>query len=134
MKTGISNTKSLSLPDYAYYGTRRESFRINNQERSRTGTWQNGDKGRYDKKKEGLPLRAVRNLAESIILQAIEDLWDSKGNERRSAFAFFLGRGFSLCSSIAGITVSDRMKLFSMIVESMKNSKIPALKGEYFLR
>jgi len=134
MKTGISDTKSLSLPDYVYYGTRRESFHINNQKRFRTDTRQNGGKIRHDKKEEGLSLRAVRNLVESIILQAIEDLWNSEKNERRSSFAFFLGKGFSLCSEIAGISVSDRRKLLSMIEESLKNSKIPALKDEYFLR
>ena len=130
MKTGILDIKSLSLPDYVYHGSRRESFHINNQERFLTDTRQNGDKSRYDKKEEGLSLRAVRKLAESIILQAIEDLWNSEKNERRSSFAFFLGNGFSLCSDLAGISVSDRRKLLSMIEESLKNSKIPALKDE----
>src|SRR4030042_4405707 len=130
MKAGILDTKSLSLPDYVYHGSRRESFHINNQKRFLTDTRQNGDKSRNDKKEEGLSLRAVRKLAESIILQAIEDLWNSEKNERRSSFAFFLGNGFSLCSDLAGISVSDRRKLFSMIEESLKNRKIPALKDE----
>lgn len=124
MKTGISDTKSLSLPDYVYHGSRRESFHINNQERFLTDTLQNGDKSRYDKKEEGLPLRAVRKLAESIILQAIEDLWDSEKNARRSSFAFFMGKGFHICSQIAGIKISDRRKLLSMIGESAKHGKI----------
>ncbi len=125
MKTGISDTKSLSLPDYIYYGTRRESFHINNQKKIRTDTRQNGVKSRYDKKEEGLSLRAVRKLAESIILQAIEDLWNDEKNERRGSFAFFLGKGFHIYSDLAGISVSDRRKLLSLIVEAMRHRNMP---------
>jgi hypothetical protein len=124
MKTGIPDIKSLSLPDYAYYGTRRESFHINNQERFRTDTRHNGGKSQYDNKVERLPLRAVRNLAESIILQAIEDLWDSKSKERRSSFAFFLGKGFSLCSGIADISVSDRRMLLTRLIRTRRSLKL----------
>ncbi len=74
----------------------------------------------------------LRNLAESIILQAIEDLWNSEKNERRSSFVFFLGKGFHICSEIAGVKIPDRRKLLSMIGESAKHRKM----GEnlWFLR
>jgi len=69
--------------------------------------------------------RAMQNISESIILQSIEDLWDESEHVRRSSFAFFLGEGFHICSELAGITVADRRKLLSLIVEAVKYKKVP---------
>jgi hypothetical protein len=76
-----------------------------------------GDKGNF--------VMVLRKLAESIILQAIEDLWNNKKNECRSSFAFFLGKGFHICSDLAGITAVDRRTLFSLIIEAVKYRNVP---------
>lgn len=55
----------------------------------------------------------IRNLAEAIILQSIEDLWDEK--RRRECITFLRGEGFSVCADLAGIGVSDRLKLLRLI-------------------
>jgi|WetSurMetagenome_2_1015567.scaffolds.fasta_scaffold08349_3 hypothetical protein len=55
----------------------------------------------------------VRHIAEAIILQSIEDLWD--GEQREECVLFFRGSDFHLCAEIAGITGSDKDKLLTMI-------------------
>jgi hypothetical protein len=56
---------------------------------------------------------AVRNVAEAIILQSIEDLWDKKWKEE--SVSFFRGEAFNACAEIAGLTAFDRKKLLAMI-------------------
>ena len=56
---------------------------------------------------------AVKNVAEAVILQSIEDLWDKKWKEE--SVSFFNGEAFNACAEIAGLTASDRKKLLAMI-------------------
>ncbi len=56
---------------------------------------------------------AVRNVAEAIILQSIEDLWDKKW--KKESVLFFRGEAFNACAEIAGLGASDRKKLLAMI-------------------
>jgi hypothetical protein len=65
----------------------------------------------------------AKNLAEAVLLQSIEDLWDKK--ESKKCFSFFKGNGFHLCSDIAGISPVDRRKLLSLIVRSIKQRQKP---------
>jgi hypothetical protein len=58
-------------------------------------------------------IMAVKNVAEAIILQSIEDLWDKKCKEE--SVSFFKGEAFNACAEIAGLTASDRKKLLAMI-------------------
>lgn len=51
----------------------------------------------------------VRNLAEAVILQSIEDLWDPAHHKK--AIDFFTGDAFNLCSEIAGLDSSGKTKL-----------------------
>src|SRR5512143_3025437 len=44
----------------------------------------------------------ARRLAEAIILQSIEDLWNPVC--KKGSLMFFQGDGFALCSEIAGIS------------------------------
>jgi hypothetical protein len=55
----------------------------------------------------------IKKLAESIILQCIEDLWD-KTTMKQSA-EFFSRRGFSVCASIAGMDICDQVKLLDLV-------------------
>jgi hypothetical protein len=65
---------------------------------------------------------AVKELAETVILQSVEDLWDKKLMEKCNTF--FCGQGFSFWADIAGIKISDRRKLLSMVTESITNKEI----------
>lgn len=55
----------------------------------------------------------IRKLAEAIILQSIEDLWEEK--QRRGCITFLRGEGFSVCADLAGMGVSDRLKLLRLV-------------------
>lgn len=51
----------------------------------------------------------VRNLAEAVILQSIEDLWDPV--YCKESKTFFSGDAFSICSEIAGLDSINKLKL-----------------------
>lgn len=60
-----------------------------------------------------IDLGKIQALAETLILQSIEDLW-SKTNRKKS-IEFFTGEGFSLCADIARMKVIDRLRLFRLL-------------------
>lgn len=60
---------------------------------------------------------AVKELAETVILQSIEDLWDKK--QKEACGSFFCGQGFSFWADAATINISDRRKILSMILNSI---------------
>jgi hypothetical protein len=62
----------------------------------------------------------ARKLAESIILQSIEDLWDRAS--RKQSLSFFKEKGFSICAGIADLGIYDQMLLLDMINRSMKKA------------
>ena len=70
----------------------------------------------------------IRNLAEAVILQSIEDLWDKR--HRSDCLAFFKGEGFNICARIAGIKFSGRMKLLRLIGASVMWAFGPAEKDQ----
>lgn len=57
--------------------------------------------------------RAVRRLAEAVILQSIEDLWNPVC--RGESLLFFKGAGFILYSGIAGISYTKQIALIRML-------------------
>lgn len=59
------------------------------------------------------PAECIRKLAESIILQCIEDLWDK--TLMKQSTEFFSRRGFSICAAIAGMDIRDQVKLLDLI-------------------
>ncbi|MFZ2196241.1 MAG: hypothetical protein WAV13_00800 [Thermodesulfovibrionales bacterium] len=64
----------------------------------------------------------IRNIAELIILQCIEDLWNER--ERSGSADFFTGEGFSLCAGLAGMDLHDQGRLLNMVSRTMtQNSK-----------
>lgn len=60
---------------------------------------------------------ATKELAEMVILQSIEDLWDWKHKD--SCSSFFCNNNFSFWADIAGLTFTERKKLLLMIVNVM---------------
>ena len=60
----------------------------------------------------------LRNLAEAIILQSIEDLWNER--LREDCLKFLNGEGFTTCASLAGLNLAEKSKLLELIDGSMK--------------
>ncbi len=67
----------------------------------------------------------MKKLAESIILQCIEDLWD-KASMKQSA-EFFSKRGFSICAAVAGMDIGDQVQLLDLVNRSVLSIKIKPL-------
>ena len=57
--------------------------------------------------------RHARSLAEAIILQSIEDLWNPECKE--GSLRFFEGDEFELCSEIAGIGYIKQLAMLRML-------------------
>lgn len=63
---------------------------------------------------------SLKQLAESIILQALEDLWSPlRGKE---SVRFFKGKGFELCSAMAEMTEEQRVALLTMVAAAAAKS------------
>jgi len=57
-------------------------------------------------------------LAESVILQAMEDLWSSR--ERADSIEFFQGSGFGLYAAIAGMDPCDKVFLLCIVRRALR--------------
>jgi hypothetical protein len=55
----------------------------------------------------------ARVLAEAVILQSIEYLWNPRC--KRESLLFFEGDGFELCSEIAGISYIKQLAILRML-------------------
>ncbi|MCK9565199.1 MAG: hypothetical protein M0Q43_04020 [Methanothrix sp.] len=64
-----------------------------------------------------LPGPAERGLAEAVILQALEDIWEPA--YRRESLGFFQGKGFALCADIAGMDTPGRLSIISMVKKTI---------------
>ncbi len=53
-----------------------------------------------------------KSLAETIILQCIEDLFN--GKYRKESIRFFEGKGFGLFADIAGLGLDERKKILEI--------------------
>ncbi len=53
--------------------------------------------------------RKMKGLAEAIILQSLEDLWDP--DHREESLEFFRGEGFRTCTEAAGISPEGKFQL-----------------------
>ncbi len=62
----------------------------------------------------------VAHLAEAIILQSIEDLWDEE--QRQGCIDFFTGEDFRTCAAIAGISTADQIKILRMFGGLMRGA------------
>ncbi len=55
----------------------------------------------------------MKGLAEGIIMQSIEDLWNE--NLRDECIAFFKGTEFRICAEIAGMRIDDQVKVLNLV-------------------
>ena len=72
------------------------------------------------------------HLAEAIILQSIEDLWDDE--HREGCIEFFTGEDFRICAAIADISTSDQIKILKMfggLMKGMRNSATARKEPDY---
>ncbi|UCG78058.1 MAG: hypothetical protein JSV21_10930 [Nitrospirota bacterium] len=63
----------------------------------------------------------ARALAEAIILQAIEDLWEP--TTRRGCLEFFKGEGFEICADIAEINSAKRIRMLQLLAGSSSRKR-----------
>jgi hypothetical protein len=70
----------------------------------------------------------IKHLAEAVILQAIEDLWDQ--DDRAESIKFFAGEDFRTCASIAGIDIVEQIKILKMLDKHIKGTKKPVITGK----
>ncbi len=63
----------------------------------------------------------VKNLAEAIILQSIEDLWDE--TQKENSIKFFDGEGFYICAKVAGMGLFEQLRLYNMIKRITKRDR-----------
>ena len=73
----------------------------------------------------------IRNIAELIILQCIEDLWNKR--ERPGSADFFAGEGFPLCAGIAGMDIHAQGRLLNMVGKTMAQNSGPLKRPEHDL-
>jgi hypothetical protein len=59
------------------------------------------------------PAMILRNLAEGIILQSIEDLWNDEHKEE--SLVFFRGKDFRTCAALAGMSLGEQVELINMV-------------------
>ncbi len=55
----------------------------------------------------------LRNLAEAVILQSLEDLLNSK--YRKESKEFFEGEGFKIYAEIAGLTSEKKFRILHLL-------------------
>jgi hypothetical protein len=63
--------------------------------------------------RETLKKSSLKNLAEAMILQSIEDLWSR--SYQKESIEFFRGDGFRRCADMAGLSVVDRLRIIRML-------------------
>ena len=68
----------------------------------------------------------IKNVAELIMLQCIEDLWDE--GERGDSRNFFKGERFQLCAEMASMSPKDQSALLHMVGKIMDRTRTPKRK------
>ncbi len=64
----------------------------------------------------------ARSLAEAIILQSIEDLWNPVC--KKQSLKFFEGNGFEFYSGIAGISYIKQLAMFRMLANAGRKTSL----------
>ena len=67
----------------------------------------------------------MKAMAEAIILQSIEDLWDEA--HRNESLEFFRGGGFDFYAGIAGLGPAEKLKLLGMFERQLEGES----RGEH---
>jgi hypothetical protein len=68
----------------------------------------------------------ARTLAEAIILQSIEDLWNPVC--KKGSLLFFEGDGFVLCSELAGISYIKQLAMLRMLADAAPKTSLGNLR------
>lgn len=66
----------------------------------------------------------VEHLAEAIILQSIEDMWNEE--HRDESITFFAGKDFRTCASLASIDIADQIGILKMLDKIIKDTQSQA--------
>jgi hypothetical protein len=61
----------------------------------------------------------LRNLAEAIILQSLEDIWSEE--HRTESVDFICGERFRLCAQMAGMDTAEQIDLLLMLHKSLSS-------------
>ena len=64
----------------------------------------------------------MQGLAEGIIMQSIEDLWNE--NLRDECVAFFKGKEFRICAELAGMGLDDQVKVLNLVKGVLDDSAV----------
>jgi hypothetical protein len=62
----------------------------------------------------------IRNLAEAIILQSVEDLWVAK--QKDDCLTFFYGERFGMCAEIAGMNTYEQATMLQLVSASAQEN------------
>jgi len=62
----------------------------------------------------------IKNLAEAIILQSVEDLWDAK--QKSECLTFFYGESFGICAEMAGMNTDEQALMLQMVSASAQEN------------
>jgi hypothetical protein len=65
---------------------------------------------------------SLNKLAEGIILQSIEDLWNE--SHREDCITFFKGKDFRLCAELAGMELADQVELLNLVMRSVGSMEL----------
>ena len=68
----------------------------------------------------------ARSLAEAVILQSIEDLWNPVC--KRGSLMFFEGDGFELCSEVAGISYIRQLAMLRMLAHAGPKTSLRSMR------
>ena len=66
--------------------------------------------------------RVIKNLAEAIILQSLEDIWSPA--YKKESRDFFSGKGFKICSEIAGLDAIRQYKVINLLGGKSNGNRI----------
>ncbi|MDA8092048.1 MAG: hypothetical protein M0Z61_17725 [Nitrospiraceae bacterium] len=66
----------------------------------------------------------IKALAEAVILQSLEDLWNAA--HRSESIEFFSGEGFDYYAGIAGLGAREKEELLSIFGAHMEELKLMA--------
>jgi hypothetical protein len=69
----------------------------------------------------------LRSLAEGIIVQSMEDMWDESLSEECTAF--FRSEEFRLCAELAEMGLSEQVRILDMVKEVLECRKAKGREG-----
>jgi hypothetical protein len=131
-KKGCSKTKHFNYKEFAMKDKRKtyeEKFdtQLQSWEDLNTATEKAWDEAKTAYPPRGIKVQMskttghaanshARRLAEAIILQSIEDLWNPAC--KKESLIFFEGDGFELCSEIAGISYIKQLIMLRMLADA----------------